>query len=625
MKTRHIKRQFLLKILCVIIAMGAGFRGLAVEVTLPNTDSRPLAYQISYLEDKQHKLTPWDILNMDSTRFFKNQKEIIHLSYTPSSYWFKVELKNRTGKNEFVLEIENPQLDSIMLYQFVDGKLIFGKDKKTLLTDENNVPLFRSTLIQPFELKSGQSVTFILKMRSVTALKNQLTVYSPAAFDKVQQKKLFIYTFFTGILCLVFLFSLFLFFVIKDKVYLYYGGYALCFWLTIIGISGYLISVPLIARYDLRQLFTFGLLFFALKFTDTFLLVGKYSPKLSQKIKVALYYVLFCFVLYLLMQMDLISLSQHKNLYVVLPLLYNILLLITCGLIISAILTAITHHYIPGWFYLIGLSPVIIITVLGILGNAKLIPFYQVVDYYYVGGVIFEIMVLYSGLVYRFKTYKDQKEKLLIEYNNSQKELVNSLVMGQEIERKRLAEELHDGLGQWLAITKLHIDNTVIANVNGTLTVGDYIDRSIKELRDISKAMMPGTLVYGGIIPALEEMVATINAAGKIDVELYSDEGFKKRFKSEVEIAIFRIIQEALTNIVKHADAKQASVQLLTDDRGIKLMIEDDGVGFVYHIGLHGNGLKNILSRVQLLKGSIEINSAPQKGTLIFVEIPLPA
>lgn len=629
MKNKHIVRLSLLKICyCLTVVTGLSIHCFATRPIMlkNNLGHISLGYQINYLEDRQHSYTAWDILHKAGHQFSKNKKPLIHFSYTPSTYWFKVQLKNISKEEKFILEVDNAQLDSITVYQFLNRKLISETDKDILLGENNReFGLFRSTFMKPFDLKPADSIVFIIKMRSISALKSQVAVYSDYAFDEAQQKKLFIYTFFTGVLCLVFLFSLFLYFVIKDKVYLYYGGYALFFWFTVIGISGYYASLPIIAQYDLRQLFTFGLLFFALKFTETFLLVKNYKPILSRAIKFAIYYILFCFALYVLLYIGTFSLHEHRRLHTLVALLYNLMLLVSCSLVVSAILFSIKNKYLTGWFYLTGLSPVILTTIVGVLGNAQLIPFYQTIDYYYVFAVLFEIIVLYLGLVYRFKTYKDQKEKLLIEYNNSQRELVNSLVIGQEMERKRLSEELHDGLGQWLAVTKLHVAHIAAANKREIQSVEEYIDRSIKELRDISRAMMPGSLVHGGLIPALEEMVNIINPPGKIKVELYYDAALKNRIKRESEVAIFRIIQEALTNILKHANAQQISLQLLLDEEGLRLMVEDDGAGFIYNDALQGNGLKNMQSRVQLLNGKMAFDSSAEKGTLIFVEIPIAA
>jgi len=611
---------------CLLMSLGA----FASTVLLTNDIKKiPLANRLCYIEDTQHQMSYDEVFKLPLHNFLKNDNRIIHFGYTQSTYWFKTVIKNSSDNRHFVLEIENPQLDSIRLYHFVNGNLVAQKGKKELLADkEVGLVTKNSTLVYPFAINKADSVVFVIKMKSVSALKNQLTIYTPEEYANATHLKQFIYSFFTGILCFVFVFSTFLCFVVSDKVYLYYAGYVASFWLTIISISGYFI-ITSIGKYDLRQLFTFALVVFSLKFTDIFLSLKTYRPLLSKLIKWMIWYVFFCLALYIVIQISVVSLHQHRILRLVVVTLYNGMLIGSCTLLITSIITAIRNGHITGWFYLIGITPVIVTTFFGVLGNTQLISFYQTIDYYYVGAIIFEVTVLSLGLAYRFKAYKDNEERLLVEYSAAQKELLKSLMTGQEIERKRLAKELHDGLGQWLFITKLHVDNLPNEGIDDKIKpIQSYIRRSIDELRHISNDMMPVALIHGGIIPALNEMIealnaTNVNALNKIEAQLYCDPELADRLKNGTEIAVFRIVQEALTNVIKHAKASVVSVQVTIDGDKLKLMIEDNGVGFDQTKQNSGNGIKNIYSRVQLLNGTVEISSIANEGTMLFVDIPL--
>lgn len=201
---------------------------------------------------------------------------------------------------------------------------------------------------------------------------------------------------------------------------------------------------------------------------------------------------------------------------------------------------------------------------------------------------------------------------------------LNEILQTQEYERKRISQELHDGVGQMMAVVKMNV-STIEPDLkyselyNKTLHL---IDKSCEELRQISHQLMPGVLIKGGLKTALDELAMYINSAGNI--QLYIDLiGFEERPSEIVEINIYRIIQELLTNIVKYANASEVHIQMTKEHSGITLMIEDNGSGFDTDLlkKSKGNGWHNINSRLNLLKGTIEIDSKIGKGTAIFIEI----
>jgi signal transduction histidine kinase len=204
---------------------------------------------------------------------------------------------------------------------------------------------------------------------------------------------------------------------------------------------------------------------------------------------------------------------------------------------------------------------------------------------------------------------------------------VDSMLKGQEEERSRLAKDLHDGLGGLLSGVKFSLrnmkDNLIITPENMTVFERslDMLDTSIKELRRVAHNMMPEMLTKFGLDEAVKEYCNTINTARLLTVK-YQSLGMEERLEKSVEIIIYRIVQELLNNIMKHAAASEAFVQIIREDNRLNVVVEDNGKGFDPLVSENnkGAGLVNVRSRVDYLKGQLAIHAEPGKGTLINIE-----
>lgn len=207
---------------------------------------------------------------------------------------------------------------------------------------------------------------------------------------------------------------------------------------------------------------------------------------------------------------------------------------------------------------------------------------------------------------------------------------VDAMLQGQEEERSRLAKDLHDGLGGLLSGVKFSLrnmkDNLIITPDNMAVFERslDMLDTSIKELRRVAHNMMPELLTRYGLNEALKEYCNSINATGLISVK-YQSMNMEARIEKSTEIIVYRIIQELLNNIMKHAAATEAMVQLIKEDGRLSIMVEDNGIGFTIETIRKDTsaGLTSIQSRVDYLKGQLDIHSVAGKGTLINIELKI--
>jgi two-component system NarL family sensor kinase len=228
------------------------------------------------------------------------------------------------------------------------------------------------------------------------------------------------------------------------------------------------------------------------------------------------------------------------------------------------------------------------------------------------------------------QTEKIQQQRIVELQKDHELLVVNSLLKGQEDERGRLARDLHDGLGGLLSGVKFSMhhmkDNLIVTTENMAVFERslDLIDTSIAELRRIAHNMMPEGLVSYGLDEALKQYCSSINTNGMLQVT-YQSVGLADRMPDAVEITSYRIIQELLNNILKHAVATEAMVQVIRDEGRLNIVVEDNGRGFDPDSldEKKGAGWINIKARVDYLKGQLELNSKPGKGTLVNIEFNL--
>lgn len=214
----------------------------------------------------------------------------------------------------------------------------------------------------------------------------------------------------------------------------------------------------------------------------------------------------------------------------------------------------------------------------------------------------------------------------LIEYEQVAKQnsllAKQSLISGQENERKRLSRELHDGLGPLLTTLKLSIQAANLAKEEKT-KLSTIVDKTVNEIRRMTYDLMPPALVDFGVGKALLNFVDLIRKSTGITI-LYEDatHDTDNRFKLEIDICIFRVCQELIHNSIKHAEADKITISLTQFTDRLSFFYTDNGSGFNPEITHTGSGLRNIKERIDVLNGYLQITS-DRTGTKVEVEIPI--
>lgn len=213
------------------------------------------------------------------------------------------------------------------------------------------------------------------------------------------------------------------------------------------------------------------------------------------------------------------------------------------------------------------------------------------------------------------KSYNEREIKMV-------RERAAALMEGQEHERQRITQELHDGVGQLLTAIRIRIemldDNLALKHDLKT-----QINETIAEIKRISYNVMPHALVDYGLEAAFKGLCDNIKKYSPLTIDFRYVKEVERKLSFDISIAVFRIVQEGLNNIINHAKASYVNLHILEKDDSIYVIIEDNGVGFDENEIIRGSGLRNMKERARLLNGTTDIYSTSGNGTTVEVNIPL--
>ena len=240
----------------------------------------------------------------------------------------------------------------------------------------------------------------------------------------------------------------------------------------------------------------------------------------------------------------------------------------------------------------------------------------------------FCLIILAVGFAY-YRYKKRKKAELQQRIIEEQEKSIDAVINAQEEERKRISKELHDGIGQQLSGLKMafqklgnSLQKALPEKKEEIEALATVVSNSADEVRSISHQLMPRDLREFGLIEAIEELTQKTFNPLEIDCEF---EHFKlqKRYNERIEVSIYRIVQELINNILKHANATKVHIQLFQNNSKLILIVEDNGHGFDESTSAEGHGLLNIRSRLSTVNGEVNFEPSPSSGSIATVRIQL--
>lgn len=258
-----------------------------------------------------------------------------------------------------------------------------------------------------------------------------------------------------------------------------------------------------------------------------------------------------------------------------------------------------------------------------------------------VGTAVLLMMAVFIIIFVAYYQQKQAKQQLALKelQEEHRRELMAATFRGQEEERKRLAADLHDGIGTMLSVTKMSL-NQVERQINGDGSIRTSIqiqktramlDETMTNVRRISRDLVPTTLDRFGLLPALEEL-ADRASEGDIQVRLDCPDDLS-HLSPPLNLMLYRIAQELVNNAIRHARASHIDIQLYcfqshSSENEVRLSVIDDGVGFDFDAIMEdkrgGLGLRNIESRLSVVHGHVTFDVAPGRGSQIHIQVKLP-
>jgi two-component system sensor histidine kinase UhpB len=214
--------------------------------------------------------------------------------------------------------------------------------------------------------------------------------------------------------------------------------------------------------------------------------------------------------------------------------------------------------------------------------------------------------------------------RMLHRIDSERKRSGRLVIRAQEEERRRLARDLHDEVNQALTAILLRLEalsHAAPGAADELLELKKLVNQAMAELLHLARTLRPTALDDHGLVPALESQLRRFSAQTGVEAALWT-QGHPDQLDSDQEIVVYRVAQEALSNVAQHASARRVELGLSADEEGVELTIRDDGRGFDTRDEHDSLGLSGMSERARLLGGRLEVDSRPGSGTSLTLQVP---
>jgi two-component system, sensor histidine kinase LadS len=538
--------------------------------------------------------------------------------FTANIFWLQFTLTNPTSAtHQKIIEVDNPQIDWLYVYELDSAgvPILLAETGDKLLFAQR--PLLHRNFAIPLQCLPHEQKTILIKIdKRNSSLNFPVFLWSAKAFhEKTYSENLWFGLFFGSILlCMVYALMAFLF--LRAALYGWYFLFVLASALYLFTAHGFSFAYLYPTALDFNSYFRVYLivaLFVCLiKFSEKFLSIPRYNPIVHRIIGV----ILTAFGILAIISFFGLDFLTRNGLWVI-PAINTALLLGGFLLIFAALRTyrqqpVIVLIYFGAWGSL--LLSYLIMTA----GEFGFIAVEQLAVNPVLVGSSVETFIFSVGLTYQIRNVYNERNQLSQNMARQQKDLLKAYVEGSEKERERISRELHDDIGSRLGSLKRFIAN----DAAHTQTLEEQIDILCRDVRNMSHQLAPPTLHINGLQQLILQLAeeARVRDHLHIDVQFYD---VPTSLPEEVTHHLFRITQEAVANILKHAHATEIDLQVFAHETELVLALEDNGKGFDLSRSAKGIGLKNIRARVESLNGTLEISSQPGYGTQLMVRVPL--
>lgn len=594
--------------------------------TLSAAEAAPRFY---ILEDQALQLNADDALHQFyEHRFTAQAGHQFNPGFTKSVYWLAVQLDSSINPDQLRLSISQSVINEIRFYAVTGNTTVHRfTTGDHFLFSQRPFPTVDFT----FPLEQHAYLYLLRIDKHNESLQLNFSVETIPGFIRKETDDSVITGALTGIIVLLLIFGFYLALITRQKIYIFYILYITAGWLWVLSDLGYGYKYlwPGSTWMAGRSRPIFADLNVALSLQYVIYYLGHIRSRwMVIMLKATSWFALACVATWCLP----LNAEQAPALAWVLLIILPISVGVYVVLMLMTLVTESRHGNVMAKFYLAAIIPLMLLTLIILLnhGGVLNIAGSSLERFGVPLGYVCESVILTFGLVYRFNSWRLEKEQLRVAVEQQEKEKAKALLETEGTERRRIADELHDIAGSMLSAAKLNITSIAETDIGLQEGTRDKLQKAEAALnlvagavRNLSHALSPIMLDKVGFRKAVQNIPAFFTSTGRLKVELVIV-GFE-HYHPEMDALygmLYSIVYESLNNIVKHSGADQAIIQLIEHPDVITAVIEDNGTGLAAGFDKENTkGLAGITSKIKYFNGNIEFDSSEQ-GLIISIEIP---
>jgi two-component system, sensor histidine kinase LadS len=586
-----------------------------------NTEKLDLEKIGRVYKDESHGLTIEQILQDNSYIF--NPINHLNTGITYTDYWVKFALKNTSESNlDLFLAFESMVNDTLFLYKVINNKVV-----KTSIMGEylpfSPRQIKHPTPVFEIHLLANEQVQYFIKTRGNGQPMNlTASLLNAESFHNWDVRKMFFLGVIYGIIFLIIVLNISFFLITKEKIYLIFSGQfvfsALCvayfdgfIYQYIFPNNGYWSNETIAIAMCLTFIFNN-------RFTSDFFNLKNLAPWAYQTFRYSTY------LIYLILAFSFVHPVGFNTFIASMTAITSLVAL----LLFVSILAAKRRGFAS---YIFGLVATVCLIVFGSVFQLFLIGLVPGIFFTHYAmhlGVVTQSVFLALAVNDKFRQIREENTLYQVQLVEAMNQYSQNLINNIEGERQRLASEIHDGLGQHLLV----IRNRVLMSQKKKMTPSkheetleyllDVTTDALEDTRAMSHNLRPPILNTMGLTVAIQSLVEKMRESSSMKINLDMKEPIDGLVQKELEINIYRILQEGFNNAFKHASATKIEIEIKKITNELWLNFEDNGKGFNQNTAKYGQGLVGIKERVSLMKGTLLIESEDKKGAKIVIKIP---
>lgn len=567
------------------------------------------------LEDTSTQMTPEEVFYAYSDEQFVDPKGFVNFGFSKSAVWLALPLKNHSGQDlDGILEVANHSLDFVDFFRLDGERLVLLEQTGDFIPRENWKTQFPTPSTRVFLFDQDSAVFFVRVFKPTGAMTTPVYLWDRKARVANAQRGNLYTGIFSGITLLLCLYTLLLFAQFKQRIYLYYALYILSmtvylwagtgftefwFWPKNILVQNSITAVA--SAFVFVFLSTFSLEYLKLKWKD-------FQGKLT--------WINIWIIVVLIIGNFLFPSFFSTYASIILVFFYALVVIQQVNFLVAGVLRFPSDRRYYGFFI-----AAYIIPYLGVLSKLLIevgfLPDFTRQFNPILFGFGVDIVIFAMALTYQLRNIYRDRQRLLEQQVSQAKELIEARVRGEENEKKRIAQELHDDVGYKLSKLKRDIEESQAGE-----SVVEQVTDVISHTREITHTLYPGSLKFLGIKRAIVNLIDEIRQSYDFEIHLEFYD-FPDKLPTSHDLHVYRMVQEGFNNIIKYAECNKVSLELFKHDSGYVITLEDNGKGFDLEAITFGVGLDGIQSRVDILGGRLIIDSSPGRGTTLLIELPL--